>query len=265
MRNLILFLLFSIPVFASPVGNSAAPGLMQMGFFSSCSPWIKFTTGYTTDYVSNLPLRLSSGKASFDPHDSFKHFGLHSQMASCSVVLLQRLEAYALFGGSKEHLKWHSEPHTSLYSALFDFQSNYHFSWMTGARVVLLQWGQTFLSCDGSYFCVPSSHKSFFKFLNRLHLPLDPEKQHFNFHEWQAGASLASRFWIFVPYGGIKYFHARLHIQSGPETSSLDYRNERRLGYYYGLTITLTSKFLVTGERRVRDEFAYMVSTQAVF
>jgi hypothetical protein len=238
---------------------------MQAGLFSSCNPWIKVTTGYLADYVTKMPLKFCSGSAEFNPDETFKHFGLHSQMATFSVVLLQRLEAYALMGGSKEHLKWHEEPRTSLYSALFDFQSSYHFSWAGGVRVILLQWGQTFFSCDGSYFAVPSSQKSFFKFLNRLHLPLDQEKQRFNLREWQAGAALSSRFWIITPYAGAKYLHAKLHIQGGPETSSLNYRNSSRIGYYYGLTISLTSKFLITGERRVHDEFAYMFSTQAVF
>lgn len=265
MRKYLFFFLLSSSLFASPVGNPATPGLMQAGLFSSSNPWIKVTTGYLADYVANMPLTLSSGSAKFNPEETFKHFGLNSQMASFSLVLLQRLEAYTLFGGSKEHLKWHEEPHTSLFSGLFDFESSYHFAWSSGVRIILLQWGQTFFSCDGSYFAIPSSQKSFFKFLNRLHLPLEQEKQHFNFREWQAGAALSSRFWILTPYAGAKYMRAKLHIQSGSETSSLNYRNHRKFGYFYGITITLTSKFLITGERRLHDEFAYMFSTQAVF
>lgn len=265
MKKFLLFLLAAPYLFASPVGNPCGPGLMQAGIFSSSNPWIKVTTGYLADYVSNMPLKMTSGSAEFDPEESFKHFGLHSQMATFSLVLLQRLEAYTYLGGSKEHLKWHEEPHTSLYSALFDFQSSYHFSWIAGARVVLLQWGQTFFSIDGSYFAIPSSPKSFFKFLNRLHLPLDKEKQQFHLREWQAGAALSSKIWILTPYAGAKYLHARLHIQSGPETSALNYRNKEKFGYFFGLTLSLTSKFLITGERRLHDEFAYMVSTQAVF
>ncbi|MEI6241856.1 MAG: hypothetical protein WCP39_00430, partial [Chlamydiota bacterium] len=93
----------------------------------------------------------------------------------------------------------------------------------------------------------------------------DKEKQHFNLREWQACAALSSKFWILTPYAGAKYFHAKLHIQSGPESSALNYRNKEKFGYFFGLTLSLTSKFLVTGERRLHDEFAYMVSTQAVF
>lgn len=264
-KRLLLFSLFALPLWAAPVSNPAGPGLMQAGLFSSSNPWIKVTTGYVADYVSDMPLSLSKGSAEFDPEETFRRFGLHSQMAAFSIVWLQRLETYALLGGSKEHLKWHSEPRTSLYSALFDFQSSYHFSWSCGARVVLLQWGQTFFSCDGNYFRVPSSQKAYFKFLNRLNLPLDQEKQRFNVRQWQIGAALSSRFWILTPYAGMKYFHAKLHIQSGPDNSPLTYKNSNSYGYFFGLTLNLTSKLLITGERRMRDEFAYMFSTQAVF
>jgi hypothetical protein len=83
--------------------------------------------------------------------------------------------------------------------------------------------------------------------------------------EWQAGAAISSRFWILTPYAGMKYFRAKLHIQEGAESSSLNYRNQKNIGYYYGITMNITSKFLITFERRVVDEFAYMVSSQAVF
>lgn len=268
LRKILFFFLFSTTLFAAPVGNPATPGLMNGGLFSSANPWIKVTTGYLADYVSNLRLDLSSGssdEAALNPDKIFNRFGLHSQMATFSLVLLQRLEAYALLGGSKEHLKWDDEPETPLYSALFQLQTTYHFSWAAGMRVVLLQWGQTFFSFDGSYFAVPTSHKAFFKFLNRLNLPMDEDEQRFSLEEWQAGVALSSRFWIFTPYAGLKYFKAKLHIQQGPETSALNYRNKVNLGYYYGLTLSLSSKFLVTFERRVVDEFAYMFSTQAVF
>ena len=265
MRILIVLILcLGFFVEAAPVGDPAAPALASRGIFSS-NPWIKVTTGYLADYVSNLRLTLSSGNADFNPNETFSQFGLHSQMASFSLVLLQRLEIYTLLGGSKEHLKWHSEPKTSLYSALFDLQTTYHFSWALGTRIILLQWGQTFFCFDGSYFAVPSSQQAFFKFLNRLNLPMEEPGQHFYLREWQMGLSLASHFWIFTPYAGIQYLKTKLHIQSGPDTSVLTYQNKKNIGYYYGLTLSLTPKFLVGFERRVRDEFAYTVSTQAVF
>lgn len=263
------FLFFAISTLtAAPIGNPSTPGLMNSGLFTSANPWVKASSGYLADYVSDLRLDLASGSSTeieLDPDKTFNRFGLHSQMASFSLALLQRLEVYALFGGTKEHLKWHTEPETPFYSALFEFQTTYHFSWATGLRVILLQWGQTFFSFEGSYFAVPSSHKAYFKFLNRLQLPLDEEGQKFYLREWEASVALSSRFWIITPYAGISYLNTKLRIQEGVETTALTYRNEKSIGYFYGCTLNLTSKFLVTLERRVVNEFAYMFSTQAVF
>ncbi|MBF8263889.1 MAG: hypothetical protein HW387_1554, partial [Parachlamydiales bacterium] len=85
MRLLFISLLFAIPLWASPVSNPAGPGLMQSGLFSSSNPWVKVTTGYLADYVSDMPLKLSQGSAEFDPEETFKHFGLNSQMATFSL------------------------------------------------------------------------------------------------------------------------------------------------------------------------------------
>lgn len=268
-RRLGIFLfLFSLELSAAPIGNPSNPGLMTGGIFSAANPWVKATTGYMADYVSDLRLDLASGSSdipALDPDKTFSKYGLHSQMATFSIVLLQRLEAYGLLGGTKERLKWHDEPETPFYTSLFELQTTYHFSWGTGLRVILLQWGQTFFSVEGSYFAVPSSHKAFFKFLNRLNLNLQEGEQEFYLREWEGSLALSSRFWIITPYAGISYLNTKLCIQEGPETTALTYRNERSLGYFYGCTLSLTSKFIFTLERRVVNEFAYMFSTQAVF
>ena len=210
-----------------------------------------------------MQLSLSSGSAEFDVKKTLKRFGLHSQMAVFSLALLNRLEFYTLLGGSKEIVKLHKEPETPF--SLFEFQTTYHFSWAVGTRIVFLQWGQTFLSMDGSYFSVPSSQHAFFKFLNRANVPLDENEQQLHLREWQIGAALSSRFWFLTPYIGVKYLRTTLRIQEGPENSTLTYRNHPRIGYYFGATISLLNTIFVTVERRVRDEFAYMGTAYAAF
>lgn len=267
-RLTVILLFFFSPLAAAPIGNPCNPGLIHCGLFSASNPWFKASTGYLADYVSDLRLDLASGSSdvsALDPDKTFSRYGLHSQMASFSLVLLQRLEAYALLGGTKEHLKWHDEPESPFYTSLFELQTTYHFSWATGLRVILLQWGQTFFSMQGSYFAVPSSHKAFFKFLNRLNLNLQEGEQEFYLREWEGCAALSSRFWIITPYAGISYLNTKLRIQGGPDTTALTYRNQKSFGYFYGCTLSLTSRFIFTLERRVANEFAYMFSSQAVF
>ncbi len=261
-----IFLLLTYSLHAAYVGNPAGPGIMNNGFFTSTNPFFKCTTGYYGDYISDMrfvPAKSSTNRAT---DHTFKQFGLHSQMATASLILLERIEFFGAAGGSKEHTHFSQTPSmTELSTELLDFHSTYTFSWCAGTRVILLQWWQTYFSMDFTYFQVPSSHESYFKFLNQLHLPLETEKQTFSIDEWQVSAGLSTRIYFLTPYGGVTYMKAKLNIEGGDEVPPLYYENQERIGYFYGLTLSLTGKFHVNFERRVRDEFAYTISTIAVF
>lgn len=240
-----LFFLAVFPLFSAYVGNPADPALMNTGFFSSTYPFFKFTSGYIYDYTSNKRYESSDGQ--------FDHFGLHSKLASFSLIFIERLQIFGAAGGSKESVE--EKP---IYETLFDIQTNYHFSWSAGAKVILLQWGQTYFSTDFTYFAIPSSSNSFFKYLNRLNLPFEWEKEKFYLDEWQLSAGLSSRFFFITPYGGATYLKSKFQADR-------QYHNAVNWGYFYGLTISLTGRLQLNFERRVRDEFAYTFATTAVF
>lgn len=248
-----IFLFFSLPVFASYVGNPADPAIMSTGIFSTTYPFFKFTSGYIADYVSNKRYTSTSD-------NSLKEFGLHSQMATVSLILLERIEFFGNAGGSKQHAKIREAPILDdLREVMLDFESKYHFAWSAGTKVILLQWWQTYFCGDFTYSVIPSSHQSYFKFLNRMNLPLE-EKSKFHLREWQANIGLASKIFFITPYGGASYLHSKLSIQDGPK-----YKNAEHWGYFFGLTISLTGRFHLNFERRVTNEFAYSFSTVAVF
>jgi hypothetical protein len=259
-----LFLLLTLPLFGAYVGNPADPAIMNTGFFSSTYPFFKFTSGYIYDYTQNKRYETNQDDPNFDPNNAFRQFNLHSQLASFSFIFLERLQLFGTAGGTKEGLQGEKQPTWS--ELAFDFQSDYQFSWSAGAKVILIQWGQTYLSTDFTYFAVPESSQTFFKFFNRLNLPINlAEKQKLSLDEWQISAGLSSRFFFLTPYGGATYLRSHLHIESGPEVPSINYHNAVNWGFFYGLTVSLTGRFHVNLERRVRDEFAYTVSTIAVF
>ena len=249
------FLLATLPLFGAYVGNPADPAIMNTGFFSTNYPFFKFTSGYIYDYTSNK--RYVEENSDLDPIDKF---GLHSQLASFSLIFMERIQFFGTAGGSKEIIK--EQPITDL---IFDTKTSYHFSWSAGTKIILIQCGQTYLSTDFTYFAIPSSHKSFFKFLNRMNLPLEVEKQKMSLDEWQISAALSSRLFFLTPYGGVTYLNSKLHIQDSPDIPSFNYRNEARWGFFYGLTVSLTGRLHLNLERRVRDEYAYTFSTVAVF
>lgn len=242
-----LFFLAAFPLFGVYVGNPADPAIMNTGFFSASYPFFKFTSGYIYDYTSN--------KRYVATDQAIKQFGIHSQLASFSLIFIERLQLFGTAGGSKEVVK--EKPIADM---IFETHTNYHFSWSAGAKVILLQWGQTYFSGDFTYFAIPASQQSFFKYLNRLNLPLnlEPEKQKLSLREWQASAGLSSRFFFLTPYGGVSYLHSRLNAE-------VNYRNQVNWGFFYGLTVSLTGRLHLNFERRVRDEFAYTFATIAVF
>ncbi len=261
-----LFFLFPFLLHGFYEGNPGSPGIMNAGFFTSHNPWIKITTGYLADYTSNKRYVASGGNENFDPNDTFKEFGLHSQLGTFSLILLERLEFTGTMGGTKERAKWHDQPiNDNPLSIYFDFKSSHSFSWSAGAKVILLQWGQTFFSTDFTYFEVPETSKSYFQFFQQSEEATPPVKQRFFMKEWQMGAGLASRFWILTPYVGVDYLRSRMKIQKGPATPAIFYENEQTTGYFYGATLSLGPKFFINFERRVRNEFAYSLSTIAVF
>ena len=262
--RILLLICSAFPLFGAYVGNPASPGLMTTGFFSGLSPAFKFTSGYLADYTSNM--RFEPAK-SYSSTQIIHEFGLHSQMATLSAIFVERLELFGYLGGSKEHAKWGEKQPTinDFMTIITDFQSNYHFAWSAGCKVILLQWWQTYLSGDFTYFSVPSSPHSFFKFLNRLNLPMETERQTFSINEWQTSLALSSRIFFITPYAGVTYLSAKLNIHSGLDVPPIYYENKDSIGYFFGLTISLTGRFHVNLERRVRNEFSYSLAATAVF
>lgn len=240
-------LLASFPLFGFMIGNPADPAIMNTGFFTSSYPFFKLTSGYTYDYTPDKRYETEDDEV-------IKKFGLHSQLASFSLILIERLQIYGTAGGTKETIK--EQP---IYDMIFDAHTNYHFSYSVGAKVILLQWGQTYLTTDFGYFDMPASQKSFFKYLNRLNLPLEiDEKKKFHLDEWQGSLGLASRFLFLTPYFGGVYLHSRLYADK-------TYHNKDKWGYFYGITLSLSGRLHLNFERRMRDESAYTLSTIAVF
>ncbi len=265
MRWLIL-LLFTFPVFGAYIGNPGSPAIMNMGIFSGPTPYFKFTSGYLADYTSNKRFTPTRADGAAEDVQTFHDFGIHSQMATASAIFVERFEVFGAAGGSKEHASWDHEPnYQDVMTIVGDFDSSYTFSWGLGCKAILIKWWQTYLGADFTYFDIPANHQSYFKFLNRLNLPLDPAKQTFSMSEWQLSLGLSSKIWIFTPYGGVSYLNSMLNIHGNDEVPALHYKNDENIGFFYGLTMSLTGRFHVNFERRVRDEFAYSVAALAVF
>lgn len=229
---------------ASYIGNPADPAIMNTGIFSLYNPLLKGTTGYIWDYVSNKNYVPTSGDG-----PELSQFAIHTQSASLSMIFLERIELLGTVGGSKQTV------------SPVAFHGAYQLSWSAGAKVVLLQWGKTCFCTAFDYFTIPSSPKSFFKYLERVNIPITLDPQPSELTEWQIAAGLASRIFIFTPYAGAVYLRSKLHLDVG----SIDYHNKNRWGFFYGVTMSITGRLHLNFEGRVRDEKAFSFGTTAVF
>jgi hypothetical protein len=257
-----LFIILTLPLFGAYVGNPSDPAIMSTGLFSSTYSFFKVTSGYVGDYVSNKRYVPS------DPSNNFvlKEFGTHSQLANISLILVERFELFGNFGGVKEHFKIRETvPLEELRGLFSNFRTANHIAWGAGGKVIFFQWGQTFLSGNLTYFTVPSANVTFPKWIkDRIPLNItfvdDIVAKRFSLEEWQANIALSSRFLILTPYGGLSYLRSNLYMGE-----DITYRNQKNLGYFYGLTLSLTGRLHFNVERRVTNEFAYAFSTIAVF
>ena len=260
----LLFFVLSHSAFAMYIGNPAAPAVMNSGVFSSHNPFIKGTSGYIGDYIVDKHYEADKNNPTFAPDDLFKKFIIHSQLASFSLIFLERLELFGSLGGSKPRTKLQDED-PAITDLIFDFESNYQFSWSAGGKIILMQWGRTYFCTDFTYFAMPESANSYFKFFNRFNLPLNFGKQEIALEEWQVSAALAMNLFFLTPYFGGTYLNSKLHIGPSPPIGSFDYKNRDTIGYFYGATLSLSGKFHLNYEQRFRTEKAYTFSTIAVF
>lgn len=259
-KLLSLFLFFSMPLLASYIGNPSGPCVMNSGFFSR-GYLIKGTSGYLYDYSTIKRYHAPKTKEGFDPNSTFKEFGIHSQMGTLSLILLERIEIFGALGGSKEQTKGKTHPSTP-----FEFESKYQFSWAAGAKTVLLQWGTTSLGCDFTYFAIPSTPQSFFQYFDRFQLPIDFGKQKVYLNEWEIACGLSTRFFgMLAPYIAGSYLYSHLHVDESKEIGKITYENQSKWGYLFGITLSLTGKFHINLERRLKNESGYSLATIAVF
>ncbi|MDE3055181.1 MAG: hypothetical protein KGI80_00575 [Verrucomicrobiota bacterium] len=259
LRTFFPLLCLSSALFGFYVGNPAAPVVMGSGFFSG-RYLVKGASGYLYDYSTIKKYHAAGKEALFNPNSVFKEFGIHSQMGNLSMMLLERLEIFGYVGGSKEQTQ--GKPHPA---AMTSFKGHYQFSWATGSKAVLLNCGPFSLGGSFSYFGIPSSPKSYFRYLNRINLPINFGKQNTSLSEWQINGGLSGRFGFLSPYIGGTWLYSKLHISGTSGIGAIDYENEDKWGLFFGLTVSVTGKFHINLERRLYDESGYSLITSAVF
>lgn len=264
MKTLWFFLLSLFKVCeAAYVGNIASPAILEKGLFSEKDPWIKFQTGYLADFVSDKKLISQSISPSFGNDRRVNNFEIISNMGKVSVTFKERMELYGLFGQSSSKILWFVSPPTEEIplGKFLNIETESNFSWITGAKVILLEFGKTYVGLDFSYFRIPKTKRSILYFNQEL-IPFETNPQFFSLREWHIAFGIASSMGPMTPYIGAKYLITKIRFKSD---TSLTLRNRLSLGYFLGTSVSLHEKFYLNAEVRLHDELAYSVAGSAAF
>lgn len=262
LKKLLLFLclFFSCcPLFALYTGNPASPSLLQKGLFNAQSYFISVSTGYIYDNVWDKNI-VPTETPDFVSLEKVGDFEVHSNFASFALVFLKRLEIYTYLGVSKENIDWKTKiPFSST-----EINTKNHFSYSVGAKAIMLQFSSTVFSIDFQYFTLPKSNKMMQKIVN-IYMPMELSKQYLNIKEWQLAFGIATRLGPLTPYVGGDYSHLRLQVKTENDFPTLDFKNKRSWGIFFGSSLNISSILFVTGEMRFFNEKAFSLSATTDF
>ena len=252
---LLSILLSSLP--AAPIGNTAAPALIQRGFFSSSRDWVDVRAGYEGDFVADAKMEQRiQGQGRVDTYEEW------IQAGTLTLNFLDRLDLYGVFGMSQTEADWRFEDMSLGTVTRIEVKTDDHFLWAIGGRAVLYQWYKVCLGMGARYSSccyLPSS----------LHSNGETQTvggSRFDWRQWQINLDFSYKINLFTPYIGVKYLRATTDLQdfSVPISESLQgvntFENRTPVGFYLGCTLSTGKYFMLNLEARLVDEEAVTVS-----
>jgi hypothetical protein len=248
-------LCLSSSLIAAPVGNTAAPQLIEEGFFMNPEIWVDFRIGYEGDFVGDARLKqygVGSGRV-----DNFQQY---TNAASVTLNILDRLDLYGIFGSSRVCADWRIQVDGAI--ERIEMETLYHYLWALGGRGILFEWGKTALGCGGRYsYCnYPTA------WLTVDAIPYGVNGTYTRWRQWQVDLDISYRIDLFTPYLGLKYSstHARLGkfpvaISSSGSTRD-SFETKTPVGLFIGCSLSTGKYFMLNIEGRLIDEDAVTIS-----
>jgi hypothetical protein len=261
LKKIICSILFTFFLHASYVGNIAEPAILEKGLFSDKDPWIKVQTGYLVDFVNDKKLVSDHNIATVGNENRVNNFEIISNMGKVSISFRERMEIYGMFGQSTTKLNWFASTPENDDGQFLKIESEYNFSWLTGVKIILLQFGKIYFGTDFTYFRIPNIKRSQF-FFNAEPIPFATRPQYLTLREWHLAFGLAATFGSFTPYLGGKYLLTKIRFRSD---NSFNLKNRLSFGIFLGTTVSMGEKFSLNAEARLHDELAYSVAGSAAF
>lgn len=262
MKKFLLFLgAVTGLLYASPVGNTEVPELIEIGFFIPCESWINVRAGYEGDFVYDARMEQhKEGKGRVDRYKQMTNSGV------ITVNLVDRMDVYGLFGASWTKANWRFSDSTGEIHRS-EVETHYNFLWGVGARAIFFEWGNAALGAGGRYSSCDAAPA--WLTIDGVETPV--EGTHLLWNQWQVNLDLAYRIDLFVPYIGIKYSEA--HAKLGTFSTAIandgsgkdQFRTRVPVGLYLGCAISNRKYFMLNIEGRFIDEEAMTISADLRF
>lgn len=259
--RIFIFLLTLLSLQASPVGNPAAPRLLQKGIMGSQDKGMEVRAGYLGNFVYDGRVKQTeygSGRV-----DKLRQI---TNSALLTLSLLHRIDLYGIFGTSYAKADWRFRQGSVLVQRAL-LKTKASFLWVAGGRAILYEWGPLDLGLGGSYTSFRTSPSS---------MTVDGEAvstrgSSYRSTGWQVNLALAYCIRIFTPYLGVNYAETRTEISgfSVPISSSLQgdnvFKDRNPWGFVIGCTLSNGNYFMLNLEGRLVDEEAFSVSCEFSF
>jgi hypothetical protein len=253
---------FFLPVLlmAAPIGNTAAPEILQRGFFipSKCDTSVRLA--YEGDFVTDARMdQFDQGSGRVDNYHQYAGSGL------ITWNFVDRLDVYSVLGMSKVHADWRFSLGEEWIR--ITMKSEGAFVWGLGSRAILYEWGPVFLGCGGRYSSADYELRRFSS--DGSGYPV--EGAAIEWRQWQVNLDICYKITILTPYVGAKYSHERAYLSGFSTAIASDgegvnsFENRSPVGVYLGCALSNGKYFSLNIEGRLLDEEAVTVTADFRF
>jgi len=226
LRNIPFFLIWLIPIYSSPIGNPAAPSLIEQGFFIPDTSWANIQFGFTGDDLS---------QKRFCARTSSQNLGLHkaclwgvSQTGNVTWNIMERCNLQCELGSGRFRWIWKQAPNTAIFG-----QVSEGLIWSGSAQLIIFEIQDTALAADvhaGGWDWMKGHANA-----NGMALPGTVQSA---MRYWQVGAALSQKIaGFFAPYVGVAVNRTRLKIRK-LESGIGWLRSRHTVGPFLGCTLT---------------------------
>lgn len=246
LLSLLIFCAFIPAGYALYHGNPALPKYPEEGFFLAKEAKLGVRVGYEGDFVWNRRLNREMHK-----------FEILENFATVTVTAWERLDLYASGGSFSAEMRKQRKLNR------LELESHSVGAWKTGARGIIYEYGETFLTAEASYLQSRPQLKEVV--LNGT--PLERKGARLFYREVGASLGVAHKVDIFIPYIGVEgsYAWAKLSHLDSLAKRHINAHSRYPAGLFLGCGFSPGTRVIVNVEVRLVDEQAITLSGDLKF